>query len=270
MARSLMFLFLLSFYHGSFATDFRFDHAVVVVNDIEAASGTYRSLGFTVKPGRLHDNGLLNSFVQFSDSTELELMSVSGVAKDHLAREYAKLLAERGESGAYIALTGPELTTASTLLKSLGVEHKLVLGQLWDYLTFPKESGLGHFFFIKMHRHVKDPEELYRHGNGIVGTNTIWIEGAEPVRKLLTAFGGKPCGDSHNTIVLSGTSFVLMPPQQAGTRPGFVGLGLSGASGNFKTVENAHGIFLRKENVTCGESLNNQRQVTPKAAHLLW
>lgn len=246
----LVFLVLLSFHHGAFAKDFRFDHAVVVVDDIEAASGTYRSLGFTVKPGRLHDNGLLNSFIEFSDSTELELMSIVGEAKDHSARGYANILSESGESGAYIALTGPELLTASALLKSLGIKHDLVLGQLWDYLTFSKNSGLEHFFFIKMHRQYKDSEESHRHGNGVNGINTIWVEGAAPVRELLIALGGTPCNDSQNTIMLSGTDFILMPTNGS-TRAGFAGLGLSSNKSEFKTIENAHGIWLRQQDRAC-------------------
>ena len=32
------------------------DHIIILVNDLEAAAGRYRAMGFALKPGRPHDN----------------------------------------------------------------------------------------------------------------------------------------------------------------------------------------------------------------------
>ena len=51
------------------AEQLRIDHAIIAVLDLEDAVATYREMGFTIKPGRLHKNGLLNSHIKFSDKT---------------------------------------------------------------------------------------------------------------------------------------------------------------------------------------------------------
>ena len=42
------------------------DHIPLVVGNLDWAAARYRQLGFALKPGRAHDNGLRNSHVKFS------------------------------------------------------------------------------------------------------------------------------------------------------------------------------------------------------------
>lgn len=52
------------------------DHIVIYVNDLEAASADYRSLGFTVTPGGEHaDGNSHNALISFSDGAYLELIA---------------------------------------------------------------------------------------------------------------------------------------------------------------------------------------------------
>ena len=52
------------------------DHIVIHVNDLEAASADYRSLGFTVTPGGEHaDGNSHNALIPFSDGAYLELIA---------------------------------------------------------------------------------------------------------------------------------------------------------------------------------------------------
>jgi hypothetical protein len=57
---------------------FAFDHAVVLVRDLERAVNDYTTLGFQVAPGGVHSGGLTrNALVPFSDGTYLELLAVA-------------------------------------------------------------------------------------------------------------------------------------------------------------------------------------------------
>ena len=76
----------------SFCDNLTLDHVVIVVNDLDKAKRELHELGFVVKPGRLHPNGLRNAFVKFSDETELEFMTVVGQPLDAMSRKYAEFL----------------------------------------------------------------------------------------------------------------------------------------------------------------------------------
>lgn len=45
-------------------------HVIVAVNDLEVAARSYRQLGFALKPGRPHANGIENQHVKFADGPE--------------------------------------------------------------------------------------------------------------------------------------------------------------------------------------------------------
>jgi hypothetical protein len=78
------------------------DHVPVAVNDLEAAADRYRQLGFVLKPGRPHVNGIRNEHVKFPDGTEIELITApKGV--DPLTRRYRAHL-DRGDGPAFLAL----------------------------------------------------------------------------------------------------------------------------------------------------------------------
>src|SRR5262245_4051661 len=53
------------------------DHIPTAVRDLGAASARYRALGFALKPGRLHDNSILNNHAKFPDGTEIELITAT-------------------------------------------------------------------------------------------------------------------------------------------------------------------------------------------------
>ncbi len=55
--------------------NYSFDHAVVVVNDLSAATADYSALGFTVTQGGEHENGQThNALMVFPDGSSLELL----------------------------------------------------------------------------------------------------------------------------------------------------------------------------------------------------
>jgi catechol 2,3-dioxygenase-like lactoylglutathione lyase family enzyme len=55
---------------------FRFDHAVILVADLDAATADYTTLGFTVVQGGQHANGLThNALIAFPDGSYFELLA---------------------------------------------------------------------------------------------------------------------------------------------------------------------------------------------------
>jgi catechol 2,3-dioxygenase-like lactoylglutathione lyase family enzyme len=57
------------------------DHVVVLVRDLEGASGDYRRLGFRVVPGGRHATGTHNALVGLADGTYLELLPSASQAR---------------------------------------------------------------------------------------------------------------------------------------------------------------------------------------------
>jgi hypothetical protein len=63
------------------------DHIPIAVADLERAAERYRALGFALKPGRPHENGIRNEHAKFTDGTELELITAPA-ARDELTSTY--------------------------------------------------------------------------------------------------------------------------------------------------------------------------------------
>jgi len=63
------------------------DHIPVVVADLERAQADFRAMGFAIKPGRPHADGIRNAHVKFRDGTEIELITAPA-AVDSLTAEY--------------------------------------------------------------------------------------------------------------------------------------------------------------------------------------
>jgi glyoxalase-like protein len=67
------------------------DHIPIVVRDLDRAAADFEALGFVLKPGRPHANGLHNVHAKFPDGTELELISPS-TPTDDLSHRYVEWL----------------------------------------------------------------------------------------------------------------------------------------------------------------------------------
>ena len=85
-------IFFASLTFTGLGQDIRIDHVIAVVADLDSTVIAFEELGFTVKKGRLHDNGLLNAHIKFKNNTSFELMSIKGEPTRELAREYTELL----------------------------------------------------------------------------------------------------------------------------------------------------------------------------------
>lgn len=165
-------------------------HVILSVPDLDAAAESYRALGFTVKEGRLHANGLLNRHVKLADGSEIELMSLAREPGDDMARRYAGILADGG-GGAYAALRAPQAAVLAAA-EEVGVAAEPRGVGANGHVTF-LDPGLDAVFFFETPMTVADADSLLTHANGAAALTQAWVEGGEALGRLLVALGGVAC-----------------------------------------------------------------------------
>ena len=141
------------------------DHIPIAVQNLESAAERFRALGFVLKPGRPHDNGIRNEHAKFTDGTELELITAPE-ARDGLTTTYRKYLAA-GDGPAFLAFHVPGLSEAD------------------------RKSAPPYVFFGGLNRSPTDKPEHFAHPNGAEALIGVWLadDDLAPERKLLRAMG---------------------------------------------------------------------------------
>jgi catechol 2,3-dioxygenase-like lactoylglutathione lyase family enzyme len=147
------------------------DHVPIVVRDLETAQQSYESLGFRIKPGRLHANSIRNASIKFTDGSYLELITATA-PRDSLSREYLRLL-QRGEGGGYTFLrdaSGGELPRrwieAGGRTTSAGGFHFTELPPAW---------GAPRLQLIEYPPGPPADSLLLAHANGVRRIQAIWL-----------------------------------------------------------------------------------------------
>lgn len=200
-------------------TPVRLDHVVVAVGSLETAANAYRSAGFTLEDGRLHENGLLNRHAKFADGTEIEIMSLAAPATDAMARGYADFL-EQGDGGAYLALAGPT-DWVRERGRAAGLDARILEAGGFRYVTFG-EPELAQIFFIEQ-AGVPDDASITTHPNGARGLRDVGVEGGPRLASLLRAVGAVPCApaaaEGTDGWALSAGGRVTLLPLRPGVRP---------------------------------------------------
>lgn len=195
------------------------DHVVIAVSDLDSAAGDFQSLGFTLKPGRLHPNGLSNAHVKFADGTALELMSLEGEPTDPLAAAYATFL-RTGEGGAFLAIEAdPDRVTEAANI--LGLPSQLTRSGPFTWLTVDDSDGNpdvqpSPVFFISYPDRPDDPDSLLVHDVGAVGIGSVLLDATGALADLLTLMGAAECSvsgdsaaDSRVVAGLANTELIL-------------------------------------------------------------
>jgi catechol 2,3-dioxygenase-like lactoylglutathione lyase family enzyme len=119
----------------------RFDHVVIAVSDLGSASSIFRdTLGFSLKPGRVHDNGLRNVHVRFANGSALELIAPGPAESDELSEWYRRFL-ERGNGGAFVALSAGPPDTVLGRLGALAAQAVVFEGRAFDWVSLRGVTG---------------------------------------------------------------------------------------------------------------------------------
>ena len=153
------------------------DHIPLAVSDLESAAKRYRELGFTLKPGRPHDNGLRNAHIKFGDGTEIELINARE-ARDALTIEYLKHLAH-GDGPAFVSFFTPDMNRLAGYFDAEGKSYRRSGG----LISFPEGDELRYLFFGQRINSPTDRPEHFVHENGADALIGVWIACDEPGRR---------------------------------------------------------------------------------------
>jgi catechol 2,3-dioxygenase-like lactoylglutathione lyase family enzyme len=225
------------------------DHIPIAVTDLEAAAERYRALGFVLKPGRPHDNGIRNQHAKFLDGTELELITAPE-ARDELTSIYRTHLAE-GDGPAFLAFFAPAFAEAG------------------------RQAAPSYVFFGGLNRSPTDKPEHFAHPNGAEALIGVWLaaDDLSRERKLLQAMGATierrevhvPDPLTTDVARLAGDEVVLLP----GRFQIVPGRRIVGASVAVKSVASARRLLERSR----GAPLRVAAQsvfLPPSATNGLW
>ncbi len=162
------------------------DHIPVAVRDLDAASATYRALGFALKPGRPHPNGIRNAHVKFPDGAGIELLTVPA-AVDPLSAKYTKMI-RAGDGPAFLSFHARDIAALHAALVAGGYAFDDANG-----LTDLRTPALDFLFWVQDNRSPTDRPEHFAHPNGAKALGAVWIatDEGEALARLLVQLGGR-------------------------------------------------------------------------------
>jgi hypothetical protein len=246
------------------------DHIPVAVRDLAAASATYRALGFALKPGRPHDNGIRNAHVKFPNGAGLELLTVPA-AVDPLSTTYVEMI-RAGEGPAFLAFHDRDLPSLHAALQAGRFAFRDR-----DGLVDLETPGLGYLFWIGDNRSPTDRPEHFAHANGATALGAVWIaaEDGESLRRLLVTLGGHcerrqvlaPDAVEATVVTLAEGEVVILPASRQ-LLPGRPIIGASFQVSNLGATRDV----LAKAGIPLwtGPGLVDRVVVEPRHTHGLW
>lgn len=246
------------------------DHIPLAVNDLEASRADFEALGFVLKPGRPHENGLRNLHAKFPDGTEIELITV-GAATDALTLRYRGWL-NIGDGPAFLGLYAPDFGALAQRLTRSGLTLQVSggLGILSELIE------LQHLFFAHRQRSTTDLPEHFDHVNTAYGLAGVWLAGAEVELNFLALLGAVPtrqarCGPfgaSTTAFSLPEAELVFLPAA-AQTVPGRT---IVGATVVVRSLEAVRRILdqNRVRHIEVPGCDRDSIWVAPSTAHGMW
>jgi len=249
------------------------DHVPIAVRDLARAADDYRALGFALKPGRPHDNGIRNQHVKFPDGTELELITASE-ARDALTTTYRRHL-EHGDGPAFLALFAPRMPYAAERLAAAGLPHVLNGGSI----DVPGDGGLAYLFLSGRNASPTDLPEHFAHANTAESLVSVWLaaDDLSRERRLLEAVGATVVESDvrvpdvvHATVArLPEGDVVLLP----GSRQLVPGRRIVGATLRVGSLDTARTILGRGQPEPLQIVISGAGRsvfLTPSRTHGLW
>lgn len=187
----------------------RLDHVTIGVADLERATAAFAALGFELKPGRPHPNGIRNVHAKFEDGTEIELLTVRDPT-DELTRWYGDFIAAGG-GGAFLALEAGPVERVADLLRARGLDPRVQNTGPIRYASFPPGHDLRHVYFIEYGTAPDDPPDIFRHPNGSLALTEVWVEvwADTSLPSALLALGARECGALRHPAGFAGEAFAL-------------------------------------------------------------
>jgi hypothetical protein len=246
------------------------DHIPVAVRDLEVAAAAYRALGFALKPGRPHANGIRNVHVKFPDGAGIELLTVPA-AVDPLSATYLDLI-RAGDGPAFLSFHARDPTALHAALRGGGYAFRQSGG-----LTDLEADGLGYLFWLQDNRSPTDRPEHFAHPNGAIALGAVWIaaDDANALARLLVQLGGRrghervlaPDAVDATTVTLDAGKVLILPA----ARRLLPGRPIVGASFRVTDLAVARRTLAAANVPTRPDAgVSTRIVVEPKHAHGLW
>ena len=196
------------------------DHVPIAVRDLPAALAEFRALGFTIKPGRPHQNGIENASVKFVDGSYVELITSPG-GSDRLTTEYQEFLRNQ-EGAAYVFLRDqPAGAFSSRVLKAGGRREE---SGPFAFTELPAAWQAARLQVIQYLAPASDPAATYQHPNGARRTVAIWTLVDRGSARVAQAFGAASAGPlafafehrDSEAVGLAVETCLMFTPRRAG------------------------------------------------------
>ncbi len=229
------------------------DHIPLAVSQLDSAAAAFQALGFTLKPGRDHANGIRNAHVKFPDGAGIELITVpKGV--DALSTHYWNHL-QKGDGPAFVSFHARDTGRLHEALRDGGYTFEQ-RGEITT-LSAPEFAFL---FLVRDNRSPGDRPEHFAHANGATALRSVWIatEHGAALARLLETLGGRarvrtvaaPDSVEATVVELDAGEVVLLPAERQVVpgRPvigaGFRVRGRARADRILIEPERAHGLWI--------------------------
>jgi hypothetical protein len=215
----------------------RLYHVPIAVSNLTAASRTFQQLGFTMKPGSIHQDGIRNVHAKFPDGTEIELVTAPTRPTSQTAKSYRALI-DQADGPAYLALYVRDLDQVSQRLDQIGQPHQ----RSRHYLVPTEKGPLPYVFYAPggpdaiLNRSPTDRPEHFRHANGAQRLDAVWLASDDfgRLQNLLSSLGGTlnrevVAGVAADPVLVAtlAAGKVIMLPAKFQTIPGRVLVGLT-------------------------------------------
>jgi catechol 2,3-dioxygenase-like lactoylglutathione lyase family enzyme len=155
----------------------RINHVPLVVRDLEQAAQTYRRLGFAIKPGRPHADGISNRHIKVpGDGAGIELINAPQIT-DALTAQYVHML-DQGEGPAYACFVTADM---GVLQARMAAQHESY--GMDDGLMEPQSAALQ-WLFVAQGDNLSptDRPEHFAHANTAYTMLAVWIAGGDQAR----------------------------------------------------------------------------------------
>ncbi|MCB9248740.1 MAG: VOC family protein [Ignavibacteriales bacterium] len=165
-----------------------FDHVIIGTNNLNKSSTLFTNLGFLVKEGNKHKNGITNSFVEFIDGSEIELMEVDNPT-DELSKEYGNLI-NANKYGLQFAVRVDEINKLKSSFSQLNKGFtELSVNNTYNTLSLKNINSELPIFFIQYNS--ENNNVLTNHKNKAKRISAIWIstKDIKQTAKELVNFG---------------------------------------------------------------------------------
>jgi hypothetical protein len=162
------------------------DHMPVAVTDLDRSASDFENLGFAIKPGRLHTDGIRNKHVKFPNGGGIELITAVQPT-DALAVDYVDWL-KQGDGPAFWSVFSPDLASLERALTTL----KLEATNEGDLISLSQTAFPHRLFFADRLRSPTDGPQYWAHPNTAYKLKAVWLAGAEGEKHLLSTLGAKP------------------------------------------------------------------------------